>query len=90
MSGSGSGFCPFLSPCPSPEFIKHVRVRVLVWILSISSPVPGPRPDSTNTQKEFACITPAKSKMFIIGESGASCNAFKVVIEAITHSIFGP
>ena len=59
---SGSGFYPFLSPCPSPEFIKQVRVRVRVRvrILFISSPCPGPnftkhvrvrvRARSTNTQ----------------------------------------
>ena len=37
---SGSGFYPFLSPGPSPEFIKQVRVHVRfqLRILSVSSP----------------------------------------------------
>ena len=39
---SGSGFYPFLSPGPSPEFIKQVLVHVHVHlrILSVSSPGP--------------------------------------------------
>ena len=39
---SSSGCYPFLSPGPSPEFIKQVRVlvRVQLRILSVSSPGP--------------------------------------------------
>ena len=68
----------------SINYTLHEYVRKQPFIVHFSMDY------DAKVKKNLAYMKLAQSKMFIIEESVASCNAFEVVTAAIRHSVFGP